>query len=81
MPLPEGGKVPWPPAEWHSAYSKYQLHSAWYSGDPNVLSAYYGGVGTPNERQYLDTGIKTLTNNQTRKLWIRSLQRDLDALG
>jgi 1,2-phenylacetyl-CoA epoxidase catalytic subunit len=41
----------------------------------------FGGVGTPNERKYLDTGIKTLTNNQTRKLWIRSLQRDLDTLG
>lgn len=48
MPLPEGGKVPWPPAEWQPAYAKYQLHSAWYSGDPNVLAAYYGGVGTPN---------------------------------
>jgi len=41
----------------------------------------FGGVNTPNERKYLETGIKTLTNNQTRKLWIRSLKRDLDALG
>ncbi|HEX6513820.1 MAG TPA: Phenylacetic acid catabolic protein [Chloroflexota bacterium] len=41
----------------------------------------FGGVGTPNERKYLDTGIKMLTNNQTRRLWMRSLQRDLDALG
>jgi 1,2-phenylacetyl-CoA epoxidase catalytic subunit len=41
----------------------------------------FGGVDTPNERKYLDTGLKTLTNNQTRKLWIRSLQRDLLALG
>lgn len=41
----------------------------------------FGGVNTPNERKYLDTGIKTLTNNQTRKLWIRSLERDISALG
>ena len=41
----------------------------------------FGGVGTPNERKYLDTGIKTLTNNQTRLLWIRSLRRDIEALG
>ncbi|MFI5266550.1 MAG: Phenylacetic acid catabolic protein [Chloroflexota bacterium] len=41
----------------------------------------FGGVDTPNERKYLDTGIKTLTNNQTRKLWIRSLERDLLSLG
>jgi 1,2-phenylacetyl-CoA epoxidase catalytic subunit len=41
----------------------------------------FGGVGTPNERKYLELGIKTLTNNQTRRLWMRSLQRDLDGLG
>src|ERR687885_760088 len=41
----------------------------------------FGGVNTANEQKYLETGIKTLTNNQTRKLWIRSLQRDLDELG
>jgi 1,2-phenylacetyl-CoA epoxidase catalytic subunit len=41
----------------------------------------FGGVDTPNERKYLETGIKTITNNQTRALWIRSLKRDLDALG
>jgi 1,2-phenylacetyl-CoA epoxidase catalytic subunit len=41
----------------------------------------FGGVGTPNERKYLELGIKTLSNNQTRQLWIRSLKRDLDTLG
>ena len=41
----------------------------------------FGGVDTPNERKYLETGIKTLTNNQTRKLWIRSLERDMKTLG
>lgn len=41
----------------------------------------FGGVGTPNEKRYLELGIKTLTNNQSRALWVTSLQRDLDALG
>lgn len=41
----------------------------------------FGGVGTPNEKRYLELGVKTLTNNQSRTLWVTSLQRDLDALG
>jgi 1,2-phenylacetyl-CoA epoxidase catalytic subunit len=40
----------------------------------------FGGVGTPNEKRYQELGIKTLTNNQSRALWIRSLERDLEAL-
>jgi 1,2-phenylacetyl-CoA epoxidase catalytic subunit len=40
----------------------------------------FGGVDTPNERRYLELGIKTLSNNQSRFLWIRSLERDLQAL-
>ena len=41
----------------------------------------FGGVATPNEKRYIELGVKTLTNNQSRALWIRSLERDLDALG
>ncbi|GAP34310.1 Phenylacetic acid catabolic protein [Piscinibacter sakaiensis] len=41
----------------------------------------FGGVGTPNEKRYLELGVKTLTNNQSRALWVTSLERDLDALG
>jgi 1,2-phenylacetyl-CoA epoxidase catalytic subunit len=41
----------------------------------------FGGVGTPNEKRYLELGVKTLTNNQSRALWIHSLERDLLALG
>lgn len=40
----------------------------------------FGGVGTPNEKRYAELGIKTLTNNQSRALWISSLERDLLAL-
>ncbi len=40
----------------------------------------FGGVGTPNEKRYLELGVKTLTNNQSRLLWIKSLKRDLDAM-
>jgi len=48
MALPAGGQVPWPPKEWERSYMRFQAWSAWYSGDPNLLSMYYGGVGTPN---------------------------------
>lgn len=41
----------------------------------------FGGVDTPNEKKYLELGIKTLTNNQTRYLWMRSLEKDLNLLG
>jgi A118 family predicted phage portal protein len=47
MPLPAGGKVPWPPTAWRHVYNDYSQHSAWYSGDPNILSAWYGAVGVP----------------------------------
>jgi 1,2-phenylacetyl-CoA epoxidase catalytic subunit len=40
----------------------------------------FGGVDTPNERRYLELGVKTLSNNQSRFLWIRSLERDLAEL-
>jgi ring-1,2-phenylacetyl-CoA epoxidase subunit PaaA len=40
----------------------------------------FGGVNTPNERKYLTLGIKTLSNNQTRYLWMRSLEKDLNLL-
>ena len=40
----------------------------------------FGGVNTPNERKYLELGIKTLSNNQTRYLWMRSLEKDLNLL-
>ncbi len=41
----------------------------------------FGGVGTPNEKRYLELGVKTLTNNQSRALWVTSLERDIHALG
>ncbi len=40
----------------------------------------FGGVGTPNERRYLELGVKTLSNNQSRLLWMKSLERDLRAM-
>lgn len=40
----------------------------------------FGGVGTPNEARYRELGVKTLSNNQSRLLWIKSLERDLKAL-
>ncbi|MFN0000856.1 MAG: hypothetical protein ACKVP1_18340 [Burkholderiaceae bacterium] len=40
----------------------------------------FGGVDTPNEKRYLELGVKTLSNNQSRLLWIKSLERDLKAM-
>ncbi len=40
----------------------------------------FGGVGTPNEARYMELGVKTLSNNQSRLLWIKSLERDLKTL-
>ena len=41
MPLPEGGKTPWPPAAHAQSYRRYLEHAAWYSGDPNQLANFY----------------------------------------
>lgn len=44
MPLPAGGKVPWPPKDWHSVFSLYAEHAAWYSGAPEDLVRVYDGA-------------------------------------
>ena len=41
----------------------------------------FGGVGTPNERQVPGAGHQDALEQPDAQLWIRSLQRDLDALG
>jgi len=40
----------------------------------------FGGVDTPNEKRYFELGVKTLSNNQSRLLWIKSLERDLKSI-
>lgn len=58
MPLPDRS-IPWPPAETDRPRALYDAWGAWYSGDPDQLSAYYGGGGgshrlspTPRPSQY-----------------------------
>lgn len=41
MPLPTGGQQPWPPKPVAVAYEKFVPWSAWYSGDPDELAAFY----------------------------------------
>lgn len=41
----------------------------------------FGGVDTPNEKRYMELGIKTLSNNQSRLLWMTTLERDLKEMG
>ena len=44
MPLPDGGNVPWPPQHCGPINAQYAAWSAWYAGDPEQLSAIYGGA-------------------------------------
>jgi hypothetical protein len=46
MPLPDGGKTPWPPKYLDPVYGKIATWSAWYSGEPDQLAAIYGGQST-----------------------------------
>jgi Phage portal protein, SPP1 Gp6-like len=41
VPLPAGGA--WPPPQLRCVFDKLTVWSAWYSGDPDQLSAVYGG--------------------------------------
>lgn len=43
MPLPEGGKVAWPPEHCQRINEQVSTWQAWYSGDTDQLSAVYGG--------------------------------------
>lgn len=43
MPLPEGGKTPWPPPHCNEINAQVNTWQAWYSGDAEQLSAVYGG--------------------------------------
>lgn len=44
MPLPDGGNTVWPPKPLHCVYDKLAAWSAWYTGNPEDLSAVYGGA-------------------------------------
>jgi A118 family predicted phage portal protein len=44
MPLPSGYNEPWPPKNLEAVNAKIASWSAWYSGDPDMLSAVYGGA-------------------------------------
>ncbi len=66
MPLPDSS-VPWPPKDTERPRALYDAWGAWYSGDPDQLSAYYGGGGahsrlspTPRPSQYRGGVIGTV---------------------
>lgn len=46
MPLPEGGKIPWPPKECEPVYRQYAIWGAWWSADIDRLAAIYSGDTT-----------------------------------
>jgi A118 family predicted phage portal protein len=43
MPLPAGGKTPWPPQHCQTVNRQLATWAAWYSGDAEQLQAVYGG--------------------------------------
>lgn len=47
MPLPVG-KTPWPPLPFTNVFQRLDSWSAWYSGNPDHLSAVYGQQGGPS---------------------------------
>lgn len=44
MPLPPGGDAPWPPAYLKDPFAQMSILAAWWEGDPERLSAVYGGT-------------------------------------
>ncbi|MFE3197174.1 capsid protein [Embleya sp. NPDC059237] len=44
MPLPEGGKTPWPPRALAGPDQQIAVWDAWYRGDPDEISSLYGGA-------------------------------------
>jgi len=51
MPLPQGGKTPWPPENQKQLYTRFQEYDAWYSGDPGRIAAVHAAqIFTPTPR-------------------------------
>jgi A118 family predicted phage portal protein len=52
VPLPYGGKTPWPPAHCGPVNAKIATWSAWYGGDPDELSAAYAAASSTTPAPY-----------------------------
>lgn len=70
MPLPEGGKIPWPPKNLEQAYNHMAMWSAWYGGNVEELSAIYGGQASHDS-----TGFFASQQGGWRARVARTLQR------
>lgn len=44
MPLPDDGSIPWPPPHLAKPFAEMERLAAWWIGDPEELSAVYGGT-------------------------------------
>lgn len=65
MPLPQGGKVAWPPTP-GAITTKYAEWSAWFSGDPDQLGAVYGNtIGTSQTGRAFFTGTGEHPNRRS----------------
>lgn len=55
MPLPRGGSDPWPPKEHQAAFDRFNVWSAWWTGDPDALARAYIDLesqGSASERSF-----------------------------
>ncbi|EFC79017.1 phage portal protein [Parafrankia sp. EUN1f] len=55
MPLPKGGSNPWPPKEHQAAFDRFNVWSAWWTGDPDALARAYIDLeaqGSASERNF-----------------------------
>lgn len=74
MPLPDDNPV-WPPSHVAAANELYERYGAWYSGDPDLLSAAYastlGTGGSLDAKQYVRPGQggSALLGLATRTFW------------
>lgn len=72
MPLPDGGgNTPWPPQHYDLVHRRIATWSAWYSGDPDQLSASYGGAVAADSTGFFasDRGGFRNAINRTLQRW------------
>lgn len=52
MPLPTGGNTPWPPPHLTAPFTEMERLAAWWLGDPEQLSAVYGGTAMARSSEH-----------------------------
>lgn len=76
MPLPEGGKMVWPPEHCQTVNETVNTWQAWYSGDAEQLQAVYGGDQTGAGHEFFASesggfkrGVQKVADKVRRWFW------------